>query len=251
MLSPMPSPCLVSAFAIARVESFARFARHAEAAVVEGRGDVLAGSPHHGELEIVNAAGAVHHEAADGAPLHEIHHDGRQAHLDEMGAEAPDHCLAAGPGTRPGLHGSAQLAGAEDGGQSGQELREGSPLAVGRSLVPGAHLAPAAPRGDRAHLAAIDVRRPAAHLRGTAATLRPSALALCTRANRSDCGGELDCEIDVLTLRGTIVQKRRRGERGGAADDAPRRACYAAPGCSDRVRGSREPPTTPRNRSAQ
>ena len=50
--------------------------RHAEAAVVERRCNVFAGASHQRELEIVNAAGSVHHERGGETALEEIDHDG-------------------------------------------------------------------------------------------------------------------------------------------------------------------------------
>ena len=80
------------------VQRLGRLARHPEAAVVERARDVLAGAPHHRELEVVDADGAVHEQARREPALQQIHHQGREPHLHDVRAEAPEQACGRGRG---------------------------------------------------------------------------------------------------------------------------------------------------------
>jgi len=68
--------------------------------VPEAGGDVLGRGAGHGDLEVVNDAGAVQRDAGHESPLHEVDDHRREADLDDVGAETPEDGPAAVAGAK-------------------------------------------------------------------------------------------------------------------------------------------------------
>ncbi len=117
------------------IESLGRLPRDTEAPRIEGGADVLAGPAEHRELEIMDTAGPVHHQAADRPALHQIDDDRREPDLDEMGAEAEEDQPIALPGPGPGLDRSVQIGAREQLGQRSEQRRDRRPRRERLGLV--------------------------------------------------------------------------------------------------------------------
>ena len=112
------------------VHLLARLARHAEGPGAEARLDVLRGPPGHRDLEVVHDAGPVERDRGHEAALHEVDHHRREADLDDVGAEAPDHGAAAGAGAEDLVAQRAERLAGEDPREAVEEGGEARAPAV-------------------------------------------------------------------------------------------------------------------------
>ena len=72
------------------IEIQAGFGRHAEFSAAEARLDILRRVAHERDLEIVDERSAVHGDAGDEAPAHQIDHNRPEANLDDVAAHSPE-----------------------------------------------------------------------------------------------------------------------------------------------------------------
>ncbi len=104
------------------VEKLRGLLRHAEPAAAQDLVHVLGGAAHHGDLGVVDDAGAVQGQAGEELPAHQVDDDWVQPHLDGVGPHAQDNLMAALPGLNPGRGHLPQGLARQDMGEPVDEL---------------------------------------------------------------------------------------------------------------------------------